>query len=257
MNVAAGRAHDGSLVVLASGWGGTSFRGRILEPQVCRSTDGGRTWQRTFAVRAPAGTQSIIPFGDIVQGPRNILAAAVYSWTIPQSSPEKSTAYLLFSKDDGNTWGDDVVIATTDYNETALLRLKSGRWLAVIRTARDAHLDLFTSSDEGRTWSLDGPVTLPRQHPAHLLELSDGRVLMTYGIRERNHYGVGYRVSDDQGRTWGAPEHLVHLEGTTDGGYPSTAQLGDGALVTAYYSNGVVQHRRYHMGAVRWKIPAK
>ena len=47
----------------------------------------------------------------------------------------------------------------------------------------------------------------------------------------------------------------VNLEGTTDGGYPSTVQLPDGSLVTAYYSNGVTQHRRYHMGVVRWELP--
>ena len=35
MNVAAGRAHDGSLIVLNSGWtGGANFRERILDPQV-------------------------------------------------------------------------------------------------------------------------------------------------------------------------------------------------------------------------------
>ena len=60
-----------------------------------------------------------------------------------------------------------------------------------------------------------------------------------------------------RGTTWGAPRHLAHLEGTTDGGYPSSFQLGDGTLVTAYYSNGVKHHRRYHMGVVRWKMSSK
>ncbi len=255
MNVAAGRAHDGSLVVLNSGWGGPNMRGRILDPLVSRSSDGGKTWQESFSLTAPAGTQYIIPFGDIVQGPGKMLAASIYDWRIPQEAARQSTSYLIFSRDDGRTWGEAVAIAADDYNETALVRLKSGRWLAAIRTHEDAHMDLFTSEDEGKSWSLSGPVSLPRQHPGHLLELSDGRVLLTYGIRERGHYGIGYRVSKDQGRTWNAPEHLVHLEGTKDGGYPATLQLDDGTLVTAYYSNGVVQHRRYHMGVVRWKMP--
>jgi len=255
MNVAAGRAHDGSLVVLNSGWGGPTFRERILDPLVSRSSDGGKTWQESFSLTAPAGTQYIIPFGDIVQGPGKMLAASIYDWRIPQESSRKSTSYLIFSRDDGKTWGEAVEIAADDYNETALVRLKSGRWLAAIRTHEDGHMDLSSSEDEGRSWSLSGPVSLPRQHPGHLLELSDGRVLLTYGIRERGHYGIGYRVSGDQGRTWNAPEHLTHLEGTKDGGYPATLQLDDGTLVTAYYSNGVVQHRRYHMGVVRWKMP--
>jgi hypothetical protein len=42
MNVAAGTANDGALIVLASGWGGQNFRGKILKPWANRSTDVGR-----------------------------------------------------------------------------------------------------------------------------------------------------------------------------------------------------------------------
>ena len=45
-----------------------------------------------------------------------------------------------------------------------------------------------------------------------------------------------------------------NLEGTTDGGYPATVQFNDGSLVTTYSSNGIPQHRRYHMGVVRWTL---
>ena len=55
------------------------------------------------------------------------------------------------SRDDGKTWGEAVVIGADDYNETALVRLKSGRWLAAVRTTGDGHLDLFSSNDEGKT----------------------------------------------------------------------------------------------------------
>ena len=76
---------------------------------------------------------------------------------------------------------------------------------------------------------------------------------------------VGVRVSNDEGRTWGATAVLVKLpswKGLTfdppyrvaDLGYPSTVQLADGSLVTAYYSIGVEQHTRYHMGAVCWSL---
>jgi hypothetical protein len=146
------------------------------------------------------------------------------------------------------------VIGAGDYNETAVLRLRADRWLAAARTARDGHLELFASADEGRTWKEAAPLTLPSQHPGHLLRLADGRILLTYGIREPNHQGIGARVSDDEGRTWKAPTRLVELEGTTDGGYPATVQLPDRTLVTAYYSNGIPQHRRYHMGVVRWSL---
>lgn len=256
MNVAAGAAHDGSVVVLASGWGGAGFRERILPSLVCRSSDGGRTWEQSPGVTLPDGVQNLIPFGDIVQAPGNVLVAPGYSWKLP-NIPSGSTAYVLFSLDDGRTWTENAVIAEDDFNETALIRLKSGRWLAAIRTRGDGHLELFSSEDEARSWTPGGTLTPPRHHPAHLVQLYDGRVILTYGIREASRKGVGYRVSSDDGRTWGPPDQLVHLEGTGDGGYPATVQLADEMLVTAYYSDGIGEHRRYHMGVVRWLPPGK
>jgi hypothetical protein len=88
-----------------------------------------------------------------------------------------------------------------------------------------------------------------------LLRLKDGRILLTYGLRERGHQGIGIRISEDEGKTWQAPTRIVNLEGSTDSGYPSSVQLEDGSLVTAYYSNGIAEHRRYHMGVARWALP--
>ena len=249
MNVAAGLAHDGSLVVLASGWGGRDFREKILPTMVARSSDGGRSWSRTSAVQLPEEVDFLIPFGDIVQGEGELLAASFY-----HEIPGVANAYVLFSRDDGRSWGEAVKVAPHDYNETALLRLRPDRWLAASRSHGDAHLALFVSDDEGRNWARSGLLTLPGHHPAHLLELADGRILLTYGIREKGHHGIGYRTSRDEGRTWSRPTRIVNLEETSDGGYPSTVQLADGTLLTAYYSNRIPQHQRYHMGAVRWVL---
>ena len=248
MNVAAGLAHDGSLIVLSSGWGGREFR-EILPLWVCRSTDGGKTWHRSASVTLPPGVDYLVPYGDVQRLAGKTLAAPFY-W----GHKSGSNSYLLFSQDDGLTWGDARVIASDDYNETAVLRLRPDRWLAAARTFGDAHLDLFVSKDEGQTWVNSGPLTLPSQHPGHLLSLADGRILLSYGVREPDHQGIAVRVSGDEGRTWSAALWKVHLERTTDGGYPSTVQLPDGTLVTAYYSNGVPQHQRYHMGVVRWAL---
>ncbi len=249
MNVAAGLAHDGSLVVLASGWGGRDFREKILPTLVARSSDGGRSWSRSSAVQLPDGVDFLIPFGDIVQGEGKLLAASFY-----HEVPGTANAFVLFSRDDGRSWGEAVKIAPRDYNETALLRLRPDRWLAASRSHADGHLALYVSEDEGNHWARSGFLTLPGHHPAHLLEMADGRILLTYGIREKGHHGIGYRTSRDQGRTWSRPTRIVNLEGTSDGGYPSTVQLADGKLLTAYYSNRIPQHQRYHMGAVRWEL---
>ena len=243
MNVAAGLAHDGSIIVLSSGWGGEGLRGHIEPVWACRSEDGGCTWSHTEDFALPDGMPHLVPFGDIVRLDGDSLAASGYGG---------GSSYLVFSNDDGRTWGDAVVLGPGDHNETALLRLRPDRWLAAARTAKDGHLELFTSSDEGRSWAFESILTLPKQHPAHLLLLSDGRVLLVYGHRNRGLYGVGARLSSDEGRTWDAPWQLVDLGCQADLGYPSSVQVEDGTVVTAYYASRIPAHLRYHMGVVRW-----
>ena len=49
--------------------------------------------------------------------------------------------------------------------------------------------------------------------------------------------GIRARVSDDDGRTWG-PELILRDDGGSwDLGYPRTALLGDGKVMSAYYMN--------------------
>ena len=258
MNVAAGLAHDGTLIVLASGWDDKAPRGEeeppagfstVLAPWVCRATADGRSWERTENVAMPEGIPPLIPFGDIVRSPEGTLGVSGYSW----HESDRNSAYLLRSRDGGHTWGEPVVIGADDYNETDLLCLDEKHWLAAARTLQDGHLDLFVSEDAGFTWTCQGPLTLPRQHPAHLLELMDGRILLVHGIRNQGLYGVGARLSEDRGKTWSAPMLLVDLEDATDGGYPSSVQMKDGTIVTAYYCNRIRAHHRYHMGVLRWQ----
>jgi hypothetical protein len=84
--------------------------------------------------------------------------------------------------------------------------------------------------------------------------LRDGRILLTHGIRHAGYYGIGMRFSEDQGRTWSRPVKMMDFDDAWDGGYPSSVELQDGTLVTAYYAARVAQHQRYHMGAVRWRL---
>lgn len=262
MNVAVGRAADGALVVIASGWTPVlepgvedpnfAFTKRTVVPNlVCRSSDGGATWERHETLEEPDGDwQWFIPFGDIVEGPAG-LAVPLYSQPAEGGG---NTAWMLRSTDDGRTWGDSTIIGAHDYNETDLLHLGHGRWLAACRTLADRLVELLVSDDDGRSWDSRGPLTLPGQHPPHLLRLADGRVLLTYGIRNRGLYGLGARLSEDEGATWGPPIVLARFEGATDGGYPSSAQREDGLVVTAYYVNRVENHDRYHMGVLIWPV---
>lgn len=66
------------------------------------------------------------------------------------------------------------------------------------------------------------------------MRLRDGRLLMTYGHR-RPPLGNQARISQDQGRTWSSAM-IISGDGTSsDLGYPSTVELEDGSLLTAWY----------------------
>ncbi len=218
-NVAVGLTHDGSLVVLAAGWSRRrpvgEFRrasdGDILPLWVCRSKDGGRSWERHGSVAPPPRrSERMHPFGDIVRLTDDRLGVCIYNMPLPQPG-RGSNSYFYSSSDDGRTWAIRGVIREDgNTDETTPVVLPDGRLLAVARTVGDAHLELFVSEDNGATWYNSGPVTLGDQHPGHLLVLKDGRLLLTYGIRNRGLYGVGVRLSANQGQTWQPPRILVN-----------------------------------------------
>jgi len=262
MNVAAGRANNGDLIVIASGWSnrypagkaGAPFRAGILEPWVCRSQDGGRTWsvdKETFPAEAPNGGQCI-PFGDILAGNDGALRAAIYA----PVKRRDDRVYVYRSADDGKTWGQPAALDENAYrNETALLHLGDGRWLAAVR---ENGLHLHRSTDDARNWEYVARLTGPAQHPGHLLRLRDGRIILSSGNRTAGDKGVDVRESLDEGQTWSEPVRVVDFQG--DGGYPSSVQLPDGQVLTAYYASQIAGHARYHMGVVTWdpqRLPDK
>lgn len=258
MNAAAGLAGNGDLVVIASGWTGSRaatgvpgkpFRERILAPWVSRSADGGRTWsvdkqafgsQWPAAAREPNSPEGIcVPFGDIAAGRDGRLRVAMYTGA-------RGAGFVFRSDDDGKTWGEPVAIAADPLlYEPAIFHLGGGAWLAAVRSDG---LDLYASADDARHWIHRGKVTGPAQHPGHLTRLADGRLLLTYGNR-LDPKGVDIRLSADDGHTWDAPVRVVDFQG--DGGYPSSVQLPDGRMLTAFYG------QPYHMGLVTWEPPAR
>ena len=278
-NHAAGLTNDGSLVVISSG--------RILKekpgtkafystPVVCRSGDGGKTWERSYSVEIPPEVMGFEPFGDIVQISDSVLAVSMYGFGITvKTLKNQCRAYILYSYDDGRSWKNPTIIGEqnhklnegvlySNYNEAAILKHPSGRLLAAPRRTtggNSSDIELLVSEDDGKTWNvpenmLGWGLTGYLENPGHLLLLDDGRILLTYGIRWGER-GVGARISDDGGKTWGAPIIVLQYgyEMKDWGGYPSSVQLDDGTIVSAYYDEENYFHHRYHMGVVRWKIP--
>ena len=251
-NVAAGAAGNGDLIVIASGWSdpASATRGTILPSIVSRSADGGRTWAidaHAFPDKWPEVARTnaspngcVVPFGDILQGADGTLRVGFYGGAA-------GSGFVYRSRDDGKTWGEPVALnKDVVIHEPALFHLGKGKWLTA---ARLDGLDLYTSDDDAKTWTHQQKLTGPQQHPGHFSRLKDGRVLVTYGNR-LDPKGVDVRFSDDEGTTWSEPFRVVDFQ--SDGGYPSSVQLPDGQVLTAYYARQIAGHNRYHMGVVVW-----
>ncbi len=253
MNVAAGRAVNGDLLVLASGWDGRGPAGtdpvkpggesHVLPAWICRSSDQGRSWSTIGELPAIEGAVGI-PFGKIEPAADSSLRATAYS----------KAAWMLKGTSDGARW--TVLAKIGDHiNETDILPLAPNRWLAASRGGKVQDLTLRLSEDDGRSWRLHGPLSLPGQIPAHLLRVADGSIVATYGNRCPRNFGVDARISHDDGLTWSTPIRIANME-MSDGGYPATVALSDGRLLTAFYQQlSGLYH--YEMKTAAWDPAAE
>lgn len=195
-----------------------------------RSTDGGVTWSPRYA--------SVVnsPHGPIELADGRLLYAGKELWT-----GDRRTG-VCESLDDGRTWrwlaaipprpNDDAA----SFHELHAVEAADGRILVHIRNHNKANAGetlQSESTDGGKTWSVPQAVGVWGL-PSHLLKLRNGNLLMTYGYR-RQPFGNQARVSRDNGRTWSEPLTISADGSGGDLGYPSTVELDDGTLLTAWY----------------------
>ncbi len=263
-NHALGQDRHGGLVVASSGWSYHADGGKTdvpLPTRVSGSSDGGRTWRELGRFPAsPKAGEALIPFGNIELAADGSLRVAAFSYARNKPGRREDAGYMLVSRDEGATWSIHGQIDSVATNETDVLPVGPGRWLAAARNLEAPHgqrahsIDLWRSEDDGITWRRQQRLTAPDCHPGDLLRLRDGRILLTYGDRRGPDFGVNGRLSADDGRTW-TPEFRV-LGGfrSRDSGYPSSVELADGTIVTAYYARGSDLHDGYHLGIARWRL---
>ena len=147
-------------------------------------------------------------------------------------------AFALGTSDVGKTWQFAPIAhdptGKQRFNETTMLVLPSGRILAMLRSDGPPWLYRSNSDDGGRTWAEPSPTAIPGC-PANLLQLASGNILCVF-----RHVGYpnGYRgvLSRDGGASWDVDHQIIIRDDTMPGlvGYPSSAQLDDGTILTVY-----------------------
>ncbi|MBR2721224.1 MAG: exo-alpha-sialidase [Clostridia bacterium] len=161
---------------------------------------------------------------------------------------DETKLHLIYSTNYGQEWRHlsqvDKPTGISSY-EPHVIQLTDGSFVIAVRSdtnpadeSGNRGMSVFTAtSKDGRTWT---PLRRVAQDmfggPPHLLQLKNGVVVLTYGYR-LNPCGNRVRLSYDGGKTWG--KEIVLCASVTpqssDMGYPSTIELDDGTLITAYY----------------------
>lgn len=205
-----------------------------------RSTDGGRTW----SARLPA--PGYCPHGPIALRDGRVFYAA--------ADGRKAAAWV--SEDDGLSWRH-LADLPTRAGELHAVEAADGTLLVHVRDkvagpgGGTVQRTLQTESrDGGRTWSAARFVA--HGYPSHLLRLGDGTLVCTYGSRTPP-LGIRFRVSRDHGSSWSAEQFLTTDAPTWDLGYPSTAELRDGRLLTIWYEAPAASPRAV-LRQARWRL---
>jgi hypothetical protein len=266
-NPALGQARDGSLVVaylrLAKYDEQGRYNPKLDKPDstwVTRSEDGGKTWLESSPIDvSDIGWGS--PFGKILTLPDGTMLLPMYGGPVRtpgEKVADSDNSYLYRSTDNGKTWKRYATIGPKGFNETALVRLASGKILAAMRSVR-GELWLAEGQDDGKTWGEPKKLAPAQVHPADLLLLPDRRVLLVAGYRV-GPFGVRGLIGDREG-TFDWQQRFILVNDATNGdcGYPSSILLKDGRVLTVYYAVGSKDNPRWgvHCGAVTFEVPAK
>jgi hypothetical protein len=170
------------------------------------------------------------------------------------------------STDGGKTWSElgEVPlpdgVASENVHEPHAAECPSGKLVGIIRYQHrgehKAHPDfsLFQteSIDDGQTWTVARPLGVLGS-PPHVIRHSSGASVCVYGYR-REPFGQRAMISGDDGKTW-TSDYILRDDGPdADLGYPCSAELLDGSILTVYYQK-CAPGERCSLLWTRWRPP--
>ena len=200
------------------------------------SRDYGHTWEEAIKVPVTA------PHGPILlKDGRLLFVGKEFHGGDPELT--QGAIYVYESRDDGATWqklcGIDFPegLGKENMHEPHAVELEDGTIIASIRAQGKGvphGFSIYTcrSTDGGKSFSHPECLGISGS-PPHFLLHSSGALILTYGRREAP-FGERIMISRDGGKTWGE-EHILTEAYCNDLGYPATAELPDGSLITVYY----------------------
>ena len=226
-------------------------RQRWLGNWTRRSTDGGQTWE-------PA----VNSIGSGPHGPNETHDGQLVS--VGTVGPDgRDGVVCAESTDEARSWRRIGAIPISkehkaiEFSEPHVVEVSPGELVCVLRTEMGIAGVLYASrsSDGGKTWSTPEPTPLNGyDQPGHLKMLSDGRLLCTYG-RRAEPFGQRACLSEDGGRTWEIGDEMVLRDDSpnTDMGYPATAEITPGEMLTVYYQVDR-PGEKVSINATRWSL---
>ncbi|MGN1062496.1 MAG: sialidase family protein, partial [Candidatus Scatosoma sp.] len=165
----------------------------------------------------------------------------------PQEKLKSGNPLAVYQSSDGKKWEKtaeietDLPTAEYEFCEPHAVGLPNGKIVALIRvqgnffnnSGRDMRLFQCESVDGGFTFT-KAKDTGVEGGPPFLTKHSSGTVICSYGYRKQP-YGQKVMFSDDGCNSWDTGYVINGKAAFFDLGYPSTAELPDGSLITVYY----------------------
>lgn len=251
---------DGTFLLNCFGWSGRKKEHtkrhknvRMLGAWIFESTDKGQTWEHSKFVEPSANKLKIAVSEPIIES--HYLLMAGYA---DVGGGGDCCVFLICP--DRKKWLEPIKIAhdpsgSLNFQEPSLVDCAGGHLVCLMRVPHDEGSRIYQahSWDNGKTWEPPRDTRM-RGLPPNVIQLRDGRLLCTYGYR-KPPYGIRACLSRDEGLTWNVEKEIILRAdgGGWDVGYPSTVQLPDGDLMTAYYWF-TKEDKTRRIEVTRWKL---